>query len=129
MATSKPWTKSYFIKRLRDSGYVVEDLYNRYSDTDCRVWSVVIDPGGASVIATCIENRYNYWEVKAQNNISKIIPLNDVNTKKVEKYIELDDGGQFIPPNLKIYTQSMDVILSTLYEHGINHKHKKYNKL
>lgn len=130
MSTSKPWTKSYFIKRLRDSGYVVDELFSKYSDLDCRLWSVVIDPGGASVIATCVENRYNYWESKAQetkNDIAKKygLPTGEVD-RKIEKYILLDDCGQFFPPNTKIQTQSMDVVIAELVRAGINTKSAEY---
>ena len=57
MAASKPTTLSYFVKRLRDSGYVVDELYTRYGDMDARQWTVVIDPGNASVFCTMIENK------------------------------------------------------------------------
>ena len=46
---NKITTYGYFKKRLRDSGYLVDDLFRRYGKADPRAWSVVIDPGGATI--------------------------------------------------------------------------------
>ena len=106
MAASKPTTLSYFVKRLRDSGYVVDELYTRYGDMDARQWTVVIDPGNASVFCTMIENK---------NMIG-------------EKYFDFWDSGQFFPPNRKIKTSSVEVLIEMLVQAGINNKHPDYGK-
>jgi len=40
MSRNKITTVSYFIKRLRDSGYVTDKLYTDYSNSDARSWTV-----------------------------------------------------------------------------------------
>ena len=42
---NKITTQSYFIKRLKDSGYLVYRLFDEYSESDPRNWTVMIDPG------------------------------------------------------------------------------------
>ena len=54
--SNKITTLGYFVKRLRDSGYVVNKLYTDFSEMDSRRWTVVIDPDNASVFCTCYEN-------------------------------------------------------------------------
>jgi hypothetical protein len=97
---SKPTTLSYFIKRITGSGYRVEKLFSEYSYGDPRYWTVMIDPGCASVIVTCYVNR---------NHLG-------------DNYFEFYDGGQFLPPNMKIKTQSIEVIIEYLVRYGINNK-------
>lgn len=131
MATNKVSTKSYLMKRLRDSGYVVNELFDGYGPMDSRQWSIIIDPGCASVIATCYENHYNYYELKAAKAKAKLArergeQSTEVVEPKLEKYIELDDGGHFLPPKKKIYTVSAEVIIEQLVEAGINNKHPDY---
>ena len=58
---NKITTMGYFIKRLRDSGYVVDKLYNDYAKHDPRCWSVVIDPKNTSVIITFFNN-HNFFK-------------------------------------------------------------------
>ena len=49
---NKITTQSYFIKRLKDSGYVVYKIFDEYSEADPRNWTVMIDPGNASVLCS-----------------------------------------------------------------------------
>ena len=105
---SKPTTLGYFIKRLTGSGYKVEKLFGGYTLTDPRAWTVLIDPGCASIICTCYINR------------------DDIG----DNYFEFYDGGQFLPPNMKIKTQSVEVLIDNLVKYGINNKNpvpKYYN--
>lgn len=91
--SNKIRTKGYFKKRLRDSGYRVEDVFNNYSTLDPRAWTVVIDPGCASVMCTCYINHPD----------------------RGETLIELYDGGQFIPGRIKLQTDSIEVVLEKLH--------------
>lgn len=50
-------TAGYFVKRLKDAGYVTLRMFDKYSDKDARKWTVLVDPGGASIFITCFENR------------------------------------------------------------------------
>ena len=96
--------QGYFINRLTNCGYSVSRLDINYSHLDPRLWTIVINPGHASVICTCYVN------------------ANDRNIKESflgEGYFELYDGGQFLPKKFKLKTSSIEVIVSHLVEHGI----------
>jgi hypothetical protein len=54
------YTKSYFIKRLKDNGYYVHSLY-KFHDLDKRKWLIVIDKD-ASILCTCYKiDKDNFW--------------------------------------------------------------------
>lgn len=104
---NKLTTLGYFMKRLRDSGYMVDRLYTNYSITDPRSWSVVIDPRCASIFCTCYQN-------DPELNAS---------------YFEIYDGGQFIKPGrVKIETSSIEVFITYLVKYGINNKTRNYTR-
>lgn len=97
-------TLSYFVKRLKDSGYVVYKIFDGYGEGDPRNWTVLIDPGVASVYCTYYSN-YG--------------PFN-------ESFFELYDGGQFLPEKFKLKSDSIEVIITYLVKHGINNKSDIY---
>ena len=99
---NKITTGSYFLKRLRDSGFVAIRLFNEYGILDPRKWSIVVDPGGASLIITCYENKDSIGEV----------------------VFEFNDGGNRFIKNFNMKTKSMEVIITTLIEKGIPQKSK-----
>jgi hypothetical protein len=50
-------TKSYCVKRLKDSGFNIDKLDNIvYSEPDNRKWSIIIDNGVSSILLTCHKN-------------------------------------------------------------------------
>jgi hypothetical protein len=105
MSANKLTTLGYFLKRLRDSGYVVDKMFINYSQVDPRAWTVMIDPGVASVLCTCY--------------------IND--PMLGESFFEIHDGGQFIPQRLfKIKTNSIEVLIEYLVKFGINNKAESY---
>ncbi len=104
---NKLTTLGYFLKRLRDSGYYANKLFTEYSESDSRVWSVIIDPGHTSVFCTCYVQD----------------PLLD------ESYFEIYDNGQFIPGRIKIKTDSFEVFAQYLVDFGINNKASTYPNL
>ena len=104
MSKNKVTTCSYFIKRLRDSGYVVDRLWSEYGMGDARSWTVIIDPGVSSIFCTCFNNKSEFGE----------------------EYFELYDGNQFIPDQFKIKTSSIEVIVEYLVKYGINNKSAAY---
>jgi len=104
MSKNKVTTCSYFIKRLRDSGYVVDKLFNDYSFADPRSWTVIVDPQVSSILVTCYNNH---------NELG-------------EEYFEMYDGGQYIPENFKIKTSSIEVIVEYLVKFNINNKASTY---
>ena len=107
--SNKLANESYFLKRLRDSGYNTIRLFNKYSDADNRKWTILIDPGVASVYCTCYE-------------------ITDVINDKFVTYFELYDGGRYIPTRYCIDTESIEVILDYLVRFNINNKHPDYGK-
>ena len=101
---NKLTTMGYFVKRLRDNGYVVDKLFMGYGFTDPRAWSIVIDPGNASIFCTCY--------------------VNDPNLDC--SYFEIYDGGQYINGRFKIETNSIETFIEYLVKFGINNKHRGY---
>jgi hypothetical protein len=94
---NKITTLGYTLKRFRDSGYIADKLFNKYSNHDPRAWTIVIDPGGSSVFCTCY--------------------INDPYIGQT--YFELYDGGQYIPGRLKIQTSSFEVLVEHLAKHNV----------
>jgi len=97
MSKNKLRTTSYFIKRLRDNGFIVIKLFAIYCKSDPRQWTIMVNPSDASVMITCYANR------------------DDLN----EILFEIDDGGKKIPKNFYIKTNSIEVIISYLINHGV----------
>lgn len=91
-------TAGYFIKRLKDSGFVVFKMFNAYAETDPRRWTVLIDPGYCSVYVTCFTNK---------------------NAPK-EVLFEFDDGGNHFQKGFYLKTDSIEVVINKLIEHKIN---------
>jgi hypothetical protein len=90
-------TPGYFIKRLRDCKFGVLRVFQNYGIHDFRRWTVLVDPGGASVYVTCYNN-------KSFNN---------------DVMFEFYDGGNFFPKNFSISTESIEVIVQLLIDRGI----------
>jgi hypothetical protein len=106
MSNTKITNQSYFIKRLKDSGYSVWRAFDEYSEADTRCWTVIIDPKVASILCTHYVNAGLFGD---------------------ETYFELYDGGQYIPNGIKIKTDSIEILINYLVEWGINNKHESYN--
>ena len=95
--------QAYFIKRMRDSGYQIEKIYDLFSKTDPRAWTIMINPGTASVFCTCYSNHGESDEIDLDSSC----------------FFELFDGGQFIPSRIKIDTSSFEIIISHLIKFGV----------
>lgn len=95
---NKIYTLSYFKKRLKDSGYVVWDIMNKYAIEDPRKWTVLVNPSIESVYITCIVNREELGQIPE---------------------FEISDGGMRFQKNLTIKTSSMEVIINHLTRKGI----------
>ena len=87
-------TLGYFVKRLRDNGFNVSRVYDRYADSDKRKWTIVINPATDSVFITCNDN--GEWPYKG--------------------FYHVDDGGELIPCNFYINTLSVEVVIKHLLE-------------
>lgn len=94
---NKITTLSYFTKRLKDSGFLVWKICNIYSDHDPRKWTIMVDPGNASIFITCYENK-NF---------------------KNEIMFEFNDGGMRFPRNFSLVTSSMEVVVTNLLDRGV----------
>lgn len=93
-------TKSYCVKRLKDSGFAIDKLDSViYTETDKRKWSLLIDSGHCSIILTCYKDG------------------------KVHLY----DGDRFLNSRLLLDTDSVEVIIEYLNEKGIINKHFSYH--
>lgn len=97
ISKNKITTLSYFIKRLKDSKFTVWKICDNYSISDPRKWTVLVDPGNFSIFITCYENK----------------------DFKSEKMFEFNDGGRFFPRNFSLKTTSMEVVITTLIEKGV----------
>ena len=100
MNKNKITTGSYFVKRLRDSGFVTIRLFKDYNILDPRRWTIMVDPGGSSLIITCYENKEFQGDV----------------------VFEFNDGGNKFPKNYNLKTKSMEIIVTALIERGIPQK-------
>jgi len=105
MSTSKNKirTPSYFMKRLRDNGFIVWRIFNNYGKHDPRRWTVLVDPGCSSVFITCFTNKEFLDEIM----------------------FELSDGGIRFNRNFSIKTDSIEVIIRYLLDRGVNNNPSK----
>ena len=95
-------TAGYFIKRLKDNDFVTLRIFDKYSESDPRKWTVLVDPGGASVYITCFENT----------------PF------KGEYLFSFNDGNQLFDNNFSLKTDSIEVVVSKLLRSGVQQKDK-----
>jgi len=105
---NKLTTLGYFLKRLRDSGYYAFKVFDEYGESDSRLWTIIIDPKVSTLFCTAY--------------------LGDPIFGDREPFLELTDGGQFLPHKLKIKTLSFEVLAELLMKYGINNKTSEYNK-
>jgi len=102
ISKNKIKTPSYFIKRLRDNGFITFRLFDRYAKEDPRRWTILVDPGGASVFITCYQNKDF---------------MNDI-------MFEINDGGFRFNKNFSLKTESIEVIVRYLISKGVNNNPK-----
>tara|TARA_R100001163_G_scaffold63170_1_gene54700 strand:- start:496 stop:837 length:342 start_codon:yes stop_codon:yes gene_type:complete len=93
-------TPGYFIKRLKDNDFVTLRIFDKYSESDPRKWTVLIDPSGSSVYVTCFENT----------------PF------KGEYLFQFNDGNQMFKGNLSLKTDSIEVVVQKLLKSGVRQK-------
>ena len=98
-------TPGYFIKRLKDNDFVTLRVFDKYSDSDPRRWTVLVDPSGSSVYITCFENT----------------PF------KGEYLFSFNDGNQNFNNNFSLKTFSIEIVVRKLLENGVQQKeHNKF---
>jgi hypothetical protein len=97
---NKITTCGYFLKRLRDSGFIAIRIFKDYGDHDPRKWTIMVDPKNTSLLITCYENKDSQGEFM----------------------FEFNDGGNLFPKNFNLKTNSMEVIVTVLIERNVNQK-------
>ena len=86
-------TAGYFVKRLKDNGFVTLRIFDKYNDKDPRKWTVLVDPSGASVYITCFEYLFSFH-----------------------------DGNQNFKGNFSLKTDSIEVVVQRLLKNSVNQK-------
>lgn len=99
---NKIYTSGYFIKRLKDCGFIVWKIFNNYSEADSRYWTVLVNPNKESVYITCHINKDMLGAVT----------------------YEFYDSGNLFKPNNFISTNSIEVIINKLIQAGVNNERK-----
>lgn len=107
MTKNKITTLGYFIKRLKDNGFVVWKIFNKYSDTDTRKWTVMINPGEESVYITCILNYDGLNSLPA---------------------FEFSTGTNTFRTSLIVQTESIEVLIKHLIKQGVDNKSELFVK-
>lgn len=97
--------RAYFTRRLRNSGWAVDTVVDKYLPTDKRLWTLIISRNNSNVLITC---------------------RNDGTFSFYDGQQFFDDSSQ----DRKIYhsTKSMEVIQTNLVTAGINDKHPSYGE-
>ena len=90
-------TAGYFIKRLKDAGYVTLRMFDKYGEDDSRKWTVLVDPSGASVYITCFEDK----------------PF------KNEYLFSFEDGNQRFSRGYVLKTSSIEVVVQRLVDNDV----------
>ena len=105
-------TFSYFLKRLRDSGFIAIKLFRDYGQQDPRKWSVMVDPSGRSLIITCYQNKEF-----------------DAFILGFCAYGIFDFTNMAIFKNYNLKTSSMEIIITTLIEKMVPQKYNDHTFL
>ena len=107
MKKNKISTLGYFVKRMKDNGYVVWKIFDKYNIGDQRKWTVLINPGFHSLYITCMVNMEEVDDTPA---------------------FIFDDGNIYMRKNLIIKTNTIEAIVSHLHENGVDASSDKYKK-
>lgn len=91
MPRNKIDTPGYFLKRLRDSGYITIKIYSDFAPEDDRKWMVAVSPSKDTVFITCYRGNENGRTL-----------------------FEINDGGNKWPRNYFLKTSSINVIIEEL---------------
>ena len=91
-------TQGYFVKRLRDAGFVVIKLFSDFASEDDRKWTIMVAPGKQSVQITC------YKRLNSENDI----------------FFKIEDGNRIWKNNYFLNTSSVNVVINELVENKIS---------
>lgn len=99
---NKVRTPSYFVKRLRDNGFIVWKIFQQYAKTDPRLWTILVDPGNSSIYITCFQNKDFNGDIM----------------------FEINDGGVRFVRNFSLRTDSLESVILLLLQKGIQNNSK-----
>jgi hypothetical protein len=99
---NKVRTPSYFVKRLRDNGFIVWKIFQQYNKNDPRLWTILVDPGNSSIFITCFQNKDFNGDIM----------------------FEISDGGIRFVRNFSLRTDSIESVVLMLLERGIQNNAK-----
>ena len=102
ISKNKVRTPSYFVKRLRDNGFIVWKIFQQYAKNDSRLWTVLVDPGNSSIFITCFQNKDFNGDIM----------------------FEINDGGVRFVRNFSLRTDSIESVVLLLLERGIQNNAK-----
>lgn len=95
--SNKITTESYFVKRMKDSGYNVRRLGMKFGEDDSRKWIIIIDEGVSTLYICAMKNgTFRFY-----------------------------DGDRFTNSRVLHSTDSIEVIIEELNKSGIINKHKR----
>ena len=82
-------------------GYTVDKMDSiEYAPTDNRKWTIIMDNGGMTILVTCYK----------------------------DDSLHLYDGGRYLNSNMKLNTDSVEVLAEFLNSRGLIHKHPRYGR-
>jgi hypothetical protein len=99
-------TQGYFIKRLKDCGYIVWRIFDKYSIADNRKWTLLINPGEESVFITCRVN---------------------VGERASTPHFDIYDSRQHVKMRT-IVTDSMEVLVNNLVRENVTPDSVEFKK-
>ena len=102
VSKNKVRTPSYFIKRLRDNGFIVWKVFQQYAKMDNRLWTIIVDPCNSSTFITCYQNKDFNGDIM----------------------FEINDGGIRFVKNFSLRTDSIESVILLLLEKGIGNNAK-----
>jgi hypothetical protein len=87
---------------MKDNGFIVWKMFNKYNDNDARKWTVLINPGEESVFITCIMNYDGLNSIPA---------------------FEFNNGNKSIyKTSVTLQTESIEVLIKHLLRQGVDNK-------
>tara|TARA_B100000676_G_C17500214_1_gene542800 strand:+ start:220 stop:564 length:345 start_codon:yes stop_codon:yes gene_type:complete len=99
-------TLGYFVKRLKDNGFIVWKIFNKYNIGDHRKWTILINPEFQSVYITCFVN---------------LEGLDDT------PQFMFDDGNIFFKKNTLLKTNSIETVVQHLVDHNVGQNLKQFD--
>jgi len=95
------YTKSYFIKRMKDNGFHINTLVV-YPESDIRSWTININPKLHDILCTCYkENSQNfYFNFQCQQNNS--ITVKTMSMKTIFEMVNKLIDGHTVYESLKV---------------------------